>query len=325
MKNYLKKAFSLIELSIVILIIGILVAGVTQSSRLINQMKISTAKNLTRSSGVENRNLMFWWETTLDESFISGEASDGNEITQWNDINPLNLDKLNGYRGQRTNGSAFNYDPSGNPITKGPNYISNGINNLPTLRFPGTASQSIYLQTDTKFKVNNSRDLLLFIVVRYYGGSGWLIDRVCQNFSGYAVTCGVSSTLVGQPLFNVGMNGGALSGLIRGNNGSQFLELNSPNNSFMINKTPMIITLERKFKKFFTIYVNGKQLLQAVDSVGIVADIDMVKLGRHSENTSDNLNFDVSEFIYFNGTVNDEERDSIENYLGKKFNIKVSN
>ena len=34
------KAFSLIELSIVILIIGILVAGVTSSSRLLKQMKL---------------------------------------------------------------------------------------------------------------------------------------------------------------------------------------------------------------------------------------------------------------------------------------------
>ena len=37
------KAFSLIELSIVILIIGILVAGVTQSSRLFRQITLSTA------------------------------------------------------------------------------------------------------------------------------------------------------------------------------------------------------------------------------------------------------------------------------------------
>lgn len=43
MKFLYKKAFSLIELSIVILIIGILVTGVTQSSRLVRQMKIASA------------------------------------------------------------------------------------------------------------------------------------------------------------------------------------------------------------------------------------------------------------------------------------------
>ncbi|MFM7621329.1 MAG: prepilin-type N-terminal cleavage/methylation domain-containing protein [Alphaproteobacteria bacterium] len=45
-KNFCK-AFSLIELSIVILIIGILVAGVTQSSRLIRQMKLLSAQSIT--------------------------------------------------------------------------------------------------------------------------------------------------------------------------------------------------------------------------------------------------------------------------------------
>lgn len=45
MKN--KKAFSLIELSIVILIIGIIVAGVTQGLRLINAFRLSSAKSLT--------------------------------------------------------------------------------------------------------------------------------------------------------------------------------------------------------------------------------------------------------------------------------------
>ncbi len=45
-----KLAFSLIELSIVVLLIGILIAGVTQGSRLIRQSKIKTAQNLTKNS-----------------------------------------------------------------------------------------------------------------------------------------------------------------------------------------------------------------------------------------------------------------------------------
>jgi len=64
------KAFSLIELSIVILIIGILVAGVTQSSRLISQMRLTSLRNITRSSVVPTiQNLTLWLETTMLESF----------------------------------------------------------------------------------------------------------------------------------------------------------------------------------------------------------------------------------------------------------------
>ncbi len=49
-KNY--NAFSLIELSIVILIIGILVAGVTKGSTLYQKIKLSSARSVTNNSPV---------------------------------------------------------------------------------------------------------------------------------------------------------------------------------------------------------------------------------------------------------------------------------
>jgi prepilin-type N-terminal cleavage/methylation domain-containing protein len=61
-KNHKISAFSLIELSVVILIIGILVAGVTQSSRLIAQFRLKTAQNLTINSPVSSiKNLSTWY------------------------------------------------------------------------------------------------------------------------------------------------------------------------------------------------------------------------------------------------------------------------
>jgi prepilin-type N-terminal cleavage/methylation domain-containing protein len=57
-----KKAFSLIELSIVVLIIGILVAGITQSSRLVSMMKIQSARSLTINSPVASiKGLTIWF------------------------------------------------------------------------------------------------------------------------------------------------------------------------------------------------------------------------------------------------------------------------
>ena len=76
-----KKAFSLIELSIVILIIGIILAAVTQSSRLISKMKLATAKSLTQSSAVASiNNLVLWLEPTMDTSFIDAETDDTLEM-----------------------------------------------------------------------------------------------------------------------------------------------------------------------------------------------------------------------------------------------------
>ncbi|MBU6338893.1 MAG: prepilin-type N-terminal cleavage/methylation domain-containing protein [Rickettsiales bacterium] len=52
MKKNTYKAFSLIELSIVILVIGILFAGVMQGRSLIQKSRLKTAQSLTKSSPV---------------------------------------------------------------------------------------------------------------------------------------------------------------------------------------------------------------------------------------------------------------------------------
>ena len=60
-------AFSLIELSIVILIIGILIAGVTQGSRLVRESRVKTAQTLTQSSDVSSiKDLVLWLDATKE-------------------------------------------------------------------------------------------------------------------------------------------------------------------------------------------------------------------------------------------------------------------
>jgi prepilin-type N-terminal cleavage/methylation domain-containing protein len=125
--RYLNKAFSLIELSIVILIIGILVAGVTQSSRLMKQFKLSSAQSITRSSDINSiLDLVFWAETTLDNSLTNSSGSfqmeDGNAISQWSDINFRSNPKINLVQANTNN----------QPI-----YKSSGINGLPSISFDG--------------------------------------------------------------------------------------------------------------------------------------------------------------------------------------------
>jgi prepilin-type N-terminal cleavage/methylation domain-containing protein len=91
-----QQAFSLIELSIVILIIGILVAGITQSSRLIGQMRIQSAKNLTLNSPVSSiKSIHIWLETTTQNSFSSEQPDDNYLVESWNDINPQSSYKNN--------------------------------------------------------------------------------------------------------------------------------------------------------------------------------------------------------------------------------------
>lgn len=124
------KAFSLIELSIVVLIIGILIAGVTQGSRLVKQSRIKIAQNQTRNSPVNSiPGLTLWLETTMDNSMISAtnglSPEDGDSISSWNDINAQDIVKNNA-----TQAISLNQ----------PKYVANGLNNLPVLSFDGTNS-----------------------------------------------------------------------------------------------------------------------------------------------------------------------------------------
>jgi prepilin-type N-terminal cleavage/methylation domain-containing protein len=130
------KAFSLIELSIVILIIGIIVAGITQSSRLVTQSKLKSAQNLTSSSPVAGiKSVALWLEPTLDASFpfpLDDEAF----VTQWNDTNPQTPSKLYAIPASASSSLNIAYD-------------SNGINGLPSIKFAGTASTAGVLTVST--------------------------------------------------------------------------------------------------------------------------------------------------------------------------------
>lgn len=139
------RAFSLIEISIVVLIIGILVAGVTQSTRLLSQAKISTAKTLTQSSPVASvKNLVLWVESTTDASFDSTEADDTLTVTNWYDINPQNSLKNS-------------FTSSAKPA-----YALNAINGLPAIKFNGTSN----IMTSANFSNIITGSVTVFAVVK---------------------------------------------------------------------------------------------------------------------------------------------------------------
>lgn len=120
----MKKAFSLIEASIVILIIGILIAGVTQSSVLIKKFRLSNAQTLTQSSPVASiKDLLLWYETSMENSFIESEQEADSPVSAWYDINPQSINK--NHAGQAT-------------ANKRPQYTKEIFNGaIPGLKFDG--------------------------------------------------------------------------------------------------------------------------------------------------------------------------------------------
>ena len=139
-KSKASTAFSLIELSIVILIVGIIIAGITQSSRLVRQSKLKSAQNLTTSSPVTGiRSLALWLETTQDASFPASGLDDESPLLQWNDLNSQTASKFFALpaSGVTTTGTAaIKYD-------------NEGINGLPSIKFDGTNTTAGILSLST--------------------------------------------------------------------------------------------------------------------------------------------------------------------------------
>jgi prepilin-type N-terminal cleavage/methylation domain-containing protein len=98
-------AFSLMEVSIVVLIVGIIIAGTLQSSALVRKMRLNTAKSLTRSAPVPGiKDLVLWYETTLETSFNDSEQfSDGGYLTTWYDNSPQSPNKNNATQATQAN------------------------------------------------------------------------------------------------------------------------------------------------------------------------------------------------------------------------------
>ncbi|MFM6972457.1 MAG: prepilin-type N-terminal cleavage/methylation domain-containing protein [Alphaproteobacteria bacterium] len=94
MKSSLKKAFSLVEISIVILIVGILIAGVSKAIDLVSDSKLNSARSITKGSQILRiPNIVLWLETSSAESWPDNKRGQGeyyntaNKPIFWNDLN----------------------------------------------------------------------------------------------------------------------------------------------------------------------------------------------------------------------------------------------
>ena len=285
------QAFSLIELAIVMLIIGILIAGITGSSRLIAQFRLSTAKTITQSAPVWSiKNLESWYETTLDESFIDIEAEDGSTISTWNDIN---VQKIN--RDNATQSSA-----SSRPL-----YVANVFNNaIPAVRFDGSND---FFSIDGQYLVGNP--YTIFAIERrlsptgaqdmYLGADGVSLDR------------------------NIALGYNASDSSYRFSHYANGIQITAPSYSTPIVKmhTHMLSVTAGK-----SYWENGGTTPDVTGSSQTATLISLTTpyIAKKIASTTQYYHGDLAELIIYSRALNTEERQSIEDYLSKKYNIAIN-
>lgn len=305
-KNYkFKNAFNLVEMSFLIMIVSILIIATTQGSRLLNEMRLETARNMTRNSPINSiKDMVLWLEPTLSDSF-DNKIENNNKVAFWKDNSTHLTTQI---RAQQTN-------PAMQPI-----YVREGINRLPAIKF-----ENSMLQIEN-FSIGV--DHTIFVVFQVLSDSistgASLITLSNNNSYGLVFEVAGSSSALG--------TNRTLRSLYRFpfNNNTGDGDQNFSNANFLINSlTSYFVGYTRNFSgaKVFNFYLNGK--LANESSLGAVTNPEFVSattlvIGCSLPTICNNpFKGYIAEVIIFNRSLISNEITDVNNYLAKKYAIKI--
>lgn len=294
MKNLKKSAFSLIELSIVLLIIGILIAGVTQSSRLIRQMKLASARSVTESSPVPSiKGLTMWLETTSENAFnleLEDQAAMSSE-TVWLDRNPQTSQKSSALPG------------SGFPI-----YKDKCINDLPCLYFKASATNGLKVKQ---------------VMGTMVGVSVFVVFKTSETLPTDSILfTNLADEAAGNGFFRIKL--GSTNGVVY----STFDDTGNALDTDVVvatdlsaNTTYLIEVIDSGTK--ILVHNNLKNSISSTDKNTELKNFNLgVNVG-YRAGEEKYFDGDIAEIIFFDRGLKEEERNSVQNYLAKKWGIKM--
>lgn len=296
MSLHKNKAFSLIELSIVVLIIGILIAGITKYTSLVNKSRLSSARSLTQSSPVPSvKGLILWLETTSKDSFIASESKDSSLVTKWYDINPSVIQKNDAF-------ARF-----------APTYKENCLNGLPCLQFDG---ETTYMETynnvgrynkftifavfkPTGAQANDDGDI---VVTKNWGSKGDMWYYSYRYGSDWYMHFETYEDEIETAYLN-GIESVKVTSVVNRNNQ-------------------------------YALYINGEESASSstveIDEGDLPTDPSVIQIGAWNENSDsdpadsdEQLNAAVGEIIIFNRALKNDERKAIEGYLMQKWGVSL--
>ena len=285
-----KKAFTIIEISVLILIISAMIVGVMTSKSMLTKSRLANAQSLTQQSYVNeiSDDLIAWYETSLEGSFNASEIkNDGSYITAWKDSNKTVVTKNNA-----TQGSTANQ----------PTLVQNVFyNSIPALRFSGNQ----YLNfVGTKFAKNS---YTVFVV-----------EQRSSNKSENYFIGGTGSSLNG----NLNLGYGNDTSILFSHYSNDFTRSIASYKP----QTPIMHTFLFNNTIGKRHSINGGSIaINTPAQTTPITSFNQAMIGAYNPSgTLKTYVGDLAEIIMFKRSLKTEEIKAIENYLGSKYGIPVS-
>jgi prepilin-type N-terminal cleavage/methylation domain-containing protein len=284
-----KLGFSLLELSISLIIISALMGAVLKGSELIGQAKLAAAGQKTANSPVFKINgLVLWLETSLSNSFLTSEMIDGGKISAWNDMSSSNPQLIN--------------NATQSVEANKPTYINDGINGLPSLQFNGTPDVSGNANF-SYFQLTDGATLSLF------GGN------VFTAFIVYNIDTAGTHYFIGHKdgdtrwrIYQDGFQSSQATGTF-----TVASNIQTSNIISVIGSDSLVYQ-----------YQNGTAHGTIAKTSGSYLEDNAIWIGGTQDGGIYSLDGMMSEIILFNRNLSDQERKDVEQYLSDKYQIPVS-
>ncbi len=277
-----RRAFSLLEISAVILIIGILVAGVMGGNILIAKSRLVAAVTLTSSSPISGiKDSALWLETAVDSSFPENQTTNNNSITTW-------------YDARKSAANKVTITAAGS----GPVY-SNTINYIHAVKFDASSSSNHLQIADASF-LNNTDYTIVILEKR-------------QSNSANNYFFGESPTGTANQKLALGYS---LDGAVIHAQGTNSYTSNVSSYANSTDK-PKIFTFVSDSANGKKTYINGLLAAQSVDTTQLSGLGLNFPIGK-------GYTGEIGEIAIFTRPLKAEERKSVEDYMAKKFSMKIN-
>ena len=285
-------AFTLVEISVVIIIIGILLAGISQVFEMISEASLKSARTLSKASRITRTDdLALWLDATSDKAFDK-EKDDNSTVSIWKDTNPKSTSPASS---SSTLSSLY------------PSYILSGISSLPAVRFKKTsATVGNCVTIPSQSFVNNSEDFTLFLI---YNPKS-LDDGIILEKN--------NATATNFP-FSLELNSGFYKFSVK--NSANTIGITNPKQAII--NTPNLIRLSRTKGSQIEITVNGVSSTQSDTLTSSTLNTTELAIGcRNGTSPTSFISGDIGEIAFFDRNLSVKEKADIDEYFYKKWKMK---